>query len=319
MNKHANSRPIVIYRSGSFLSRVQGKEVEDYFELAVVSVGSFWEGEFSVKVATGLDYEEQTLLLPHIVNCEADEKGFRQMVEIFYHEINTKIPFKIGVTLETGLKVDNNAPLSIKNMPINVSDYVKWRHHRTHPKMANSKEEAEGNQLKEYYIFDPNAASTARSKVSKQKDAALQIYLKLKNEPEKIDMMLLLLGHDPREFTGPTKDDLKLNKLREIADGVDTAEMFTNIYAQEDMEISYWIENMIRLNVLTRIGQQVRDTETKKLIGHNRSEAISFFQDPTNDSDVVILKAKLQEVKSKPLQVGAKVTELTSKQAYTVK
>lgn len=312
-SKHPNSRPVTIYRAGSFLTRAQGKEIEEYFELSKVSVGSFWPGDGSQKVATGIDYDEQNLLMPFLINVEAGERGFRAAVEEYFHAIDTRVPHRLGMTLETGLKRDNTKDVAMDNMPLNIDHYVRWRHHRQHPKMAISREEAEGNALKEYYMFDPNAINATKSKDRKEKEAAMQIYLKLANEAEKVDMMLLLMGFDPREFVGPDREERKMDKLKELSEN--KAVDFVEVYQREDMDVAYSIESMIKCGVILQIGSRLIEADTKKLIGHNRAEAIAYFQNPGYENDVIVLKAKWQEAKGRPLQVGARTTVLTAKQA----
>src|SRR5579872_23290 len=103
-----NHRPITIFRAGSFLTRAQGKEIQDYFADSKQGIGSYWEGGHSNKVGTGLSFDEQELLMPYIINCRKEDNLFREKVELFFHEIDTKVPHDKGVVLETGLKLDNN-------------------------------------------------------------------------------------------------------------------------------------------------------------------------------------------------------------------
>lgn len=309
---HPNSRKVTFFRTGSFLARAQGPEIQDYFQSSKQSIGSFWESENSNKVHTGLTFKEQNLLMPHLINSDSDDKGFRGLVDTFFHEINSNVLHGTGLTLETGLEDNNDEAVSKDNMPINIGEYVKWRHHIGHPSVAKNKKEADSDARKEFYIFDPMENRDRASKLVKEKDEAMQVYLKLKSEPEKIDMMLTMLKIDPREFTGPTKEDLKIQKLRELSESDPAG--FKSVYNVDDLEIKYYIAKMVTVDVLLNIGHSYRITSNKRVLGHSLDETVAFFQDPANEQDIALLKAAMQENSKKPIAPGTKKTVLTPKQ-----
>lgn len=315
MDKHPNSKTITIFRSGSFLSRAQGKDVEHHFESAKVSVGSYYEGQYSQKVASGLTFAEEAILLPSIIDAEPTDRQFRERVKAFFVDIDTKVPFGTGITLEIGLTLDNNAPISLNrekpeksNLPINLMEYIRYRHAMGHPYMAKTKDEADSNPLKQYYIFDKETIISKNSKKNTEKDAAIQIYLTVKQDMDKVDMMLTLLGKDPREFTGKEKDDLKVEALRDL--GETEPAKFIETYKEAELEIRYWIKTMVNVNVLKIMGQKYFDAETNKLIGNSLEETIYFFKDDANSEEVVMLKARMQESVKKPLVQGKRKTVL---------
>lgn len=314
--EHPNSRPITIFRAGSFLVRAQGKEIEEYFQMSKQGIGSYWEGGQSNKVGSNLSFEEQKLLMPHLINFEPDDRTFRQEVDNFFHEIDTKVPHGTGVVLETGLKENNDKPLSKTNMPLDISDFIKWRHALRHPKVGISKKESDSSPLKEYYIFDPLSVQNHSKKENEAKDSAMQMYLQLKKEPEKIDMVLTLMGVDPRSFSGPHKDDDKLARLRKFSE--EEPIKFSATYKQEDLTSRYWIENMVNVGILTKIGSKYINTNpqaTTKILGHNIEEVLLWFSDPESGNEVVMLKAQMQEAQKKPIIKGNLKTELTAKNA----
>src|SRR6187551_879291 len=147
-SSHANSKKVTIFRSGSFMSRAQGADTDEYFSMGKVSVDSYFEKKDSRRVATGLSFEEEELLLPSFVDASPQEREFRKNVSAFYTDISTKIPYPGGITLEIGLSSNNDKPVSKDNMPLDTMDFIRWRHAKGHPFMAASKEEAEGNQMK---------------------------------------------------------------------------------------------------------------------------------------------------------------------------
>jgi hypothetical protein len=313
---HPNSKKITIFRAGSFLVRAQGEGIADYYQSSNVSIGSFWEGPNNQKAGSGLSYEEKELLLPHLINAEKDDRDFKRMVEEYFHDMSTKVPYGTGVTLEIGLKEDNNKKVSANNMPLNIAEYVKYRHHVNHPDMAQNKAEAESDPRKQYYIFDPTENQRRRVEKNKEKDAAMQIYLKLANETEKIDMMLVMFEIDPREFEiGEDREliqETKLDKLRELSE--QRPKDFTDNYTQQDLEIKAWLRKMVTAKVLLKIGSAYRNAKDQRILGHNEAEAIAWFEDEQNEQEVALLKSSYQEASRKPVVAGPKRTILTTKQ-----
>lgn len=303
---HRNSKTVTIFRAGSFLSRAQGKEIEDFFSTSKKSIGSYWESTSSKKVGTGLSFAEEAILLPMVLDVPAEDREFRKKVTQFYVDIDTQVPHNTGRTLEIGLELDNDKPISIdikdmskSNMPINIMDYIRYKHAIGHPFVAKSKEEADGNALIEFYIFDKTEVIKKNTKKSDERDASMQIYLTIKPDPTKVGMMLTLLGIDPREFTGPTAEDLKIDALRKQSET--NPKGFIETYQNTDLETHYWIRTMVNTGVLKVIGNKYFDAETNKLIGNTLEETTFYFKDEENSDMVVSLKARIQEAIKKPV------------------
>lgn len=310
---HPNSKKITIFRAGSFLVRAQGETIGEYYASSNVSVGSYWEGQ---KAGSGLTYEEKELLMPHLINCEADDRDFKRMVDEFFHDMSTKVEHQVGVTLEIGLKEDNTKPISSRNMPINILEYVKYRHHKGHPDMAQNKSESDSDPRKQFYIFDPTENQRKKIEKNKEKDAAMQVYLLLAKETEKIDMMLIMFEIDPREFEiGDDKEliqETKLDKLRELSE--QRPKDFTDKYNEKDLEIKAWLRKMVTAKVLLKIGSAYRVAKDQKLIGHNEEETIAWFEAEENEQEVAMLKSYYLEASRKPVVAGPRKTVLTAKQ-----
>jgi hypothetical protein len=292
--KHPNSKVITIFRAGSYLSRVQGKDIEDYFADSKVSIGSFYESENNPTIATGLSFPEQKLLLPTFVDEEADGRDFRKKVSAYYADLDIKLPFK-GLQLEIGLEVDNNGAVTEKNMPLDISDYIKYRLARKHPHMAPSKESADANPIYQYYIFDKEAVVAKNANKTKELDDAMKLFFKIENDPQQIRQFLSLSGKDPREYPAKDRDTLLKAALRDIV--TQKPARFIELFGQEDIEIRYWITAMIRTKVLTQLGERIQVTNSKpaKLIGKNLEEAIAYFLDEENEDYIAGLKALQQE------------------------
>lgn len=301
---HKNSKTVTIFRAGSFLSRAQGKELEDFLSTTKRSVGSYWESASSKRVGSGLSFAEEAFLLPNLLDVPAEDREFRKKVTNFYADMDTQVPHGTGRTLEIGLEDSNDKPVAAKNMPINLSDYLRYRQAKGHPQVALTKEDADGNQMKEFYIFDKTDTAKKNDKKREDKDAAIQIYLQIKNDPMKLDAMLTLLGVDPREFTTPgsSPEDILQAKQTELRIQSEKAPAeFTTVYNEADLEIRYWIKTMINTGVFKLMGAKILDGETNKIVANSMEEAVFFFKDEENSESVSMYKARMQEAAKKPL------------------
>lgn len=293
MIEHPNSRRITIFRSGSFLSRAQGADADIYFSTSSRSIGSYFESASSPRIASGLTFTEEDFLLPLILPVPSTDKEFRSVVQKFYIDINTKVPYNKGVELEIGLLTDNTQPVAPNNLPISLMDYLRYRHAIKHPEVALSKELAEGNSLIQYYIFDASEAIKKQAKKADEKDAAFQLYLDIKPDVRKVEMMLTLLGIDPREYSGEDRVAEMVAALRSKSET--DPDNFIKTYKDNDLEIHYWIKTMLNTGVLKNIGPKYVVAETNKIIGNTLEETTFYFKDEANSDMITGLKAMNQE------------------------
>lgn len=302
MQEHINSRKVTIFRSGSFLTKAQGEDVKDFFSTTKKSIGSYWESTSSKRIGTGLTITEIDILLPEVIEEVPGDREFKKAVNKFYEEIDTAIPYGSGRTFETGLSKSNDLPInrdlkdpSNNNLPLNIMDYIRYRHSLKHPQVGMSKEEADSSVLKEFYIFDKNATTLKNNAIAEERDAAMQLFLSIKKEEAKVNMMLTLLGVEPRDFDN--KDD-RTSKLRTLAES--KPRTFTETYKKEDIEINYWVQTMVNTKILTKRGTRYFVTETNKLLGNTLEEVVDFFNDKTKSDDVIQLKALMQDSLKQP-------------------
>lgn len=306
---HPNSHRITIFRAGSFLSRAQSKETNEYFAQTKESIGSYFESTSSSKVGNGLNFAEEKFLLPEIIDIEAADREFKKKVSEFYADLTTTVPFLTGITLEIGLEENNDKPVASDNMPISLNDYLRYRHAKNHPQVAHTKELSQGNALKRFYIFDPENVQAGNTKKNKEKDAAYAIYLKVKEEPASVDILLTLLGVDPRNYLGKKEaEDLKKEKLRELAEAKPAD--FVSTHEEGELEIRSWIISMVNTKVLTKIGNRYMDPETNEVLANSLEEMIYFFKDEDKSGEITVLKARKQEAMSKPMPKEMRKTQV---------
>jgi hypothetical protein len=309
-SSHPNSHRVTIFRNPSFLSGAQDKEVQAYLATGNESVGSYFESRNSTIIGSGLTIDEKRYLLPDLLGISHEDRTFIEKVNEYYAGMDTPIPYENGKELEIGMQNDNGKPLfikdpngkitfngekySFKQMPINLADYIRYRQIKGHPKVAGSREEAEGNQTKDYYIFDPLVAETVGIAKQDLADEALTIYLGIVGGADaatKIDQMLTLLGKDPRDVGTASERKSTLKKMSEA-----TPKKFVDTYKDENFELKYWVLAFIHAGVWNRAGtSRIIEKESSKLIGNNMQEALAWMQDKENDELIGVYKSKVQD------------------------
>lgn len=302
-NSHQNTRPITIFRANNFLQRAQDTKdnegVASYQDLANRHIGPYLQSNTSKIIGSGLNIQEQELLLPHVIQIDADDKEFKKAVFNFFNELTTKIPPTTGKTLETGLLTDNKKPVSKTNMPIDIEDYVRYRHAKNHPWVAASRAEAEGNSLKSFYMNDPEADEQEKMDKLVLQDKADGIWMQIRNQQAKITMLLTLMGKDEREFLGKNGEAKAKLALRTLIDN--EASRFIKIYEEERFETRYWLKAMITAGIVSQVGESYIITASQKLIGKQELETLLFLEDEKNTDTVTFLKSNTQDALRKPL------------------
>lgn len=306
--KHPNSKKISIFRSGSFIEQAQ-TGAEEFMSLSKKSIGSYYKTHMSKSPGSDLSFEEVDVLMPLVIDIPKEDRTFRKAVTDYFDCVCTVIPYGTGVTLEIGLEVDNSKPITFvddkgkRNLPIKIDEYIRYRHAKGHPQVAQSKKEAQGSMLKAFYIFDAEAVESEEVNQTKLKDTAMATYLSIKDDEKKVDMMLTLLLVDPRTFHGKGAFERKVDHLRSLVDK--SAVKFEDIFKDKHFDSLYVVQTMINTNVLRKIGEQFVDAETGESIGHNTEEAVYWLVDKKNSEKVSILKAKMQEGLKQELAAGA--------------
>lgn len=317
--RHINSKRVTIFRTGTFMEAAQTGAAE-FMSMSKRSIGPYFSGSLGDAIGTGLNFLEIDILMPLIINVPHTDSTFRQKVRDFFASIVTKIAFGSGCELEIGLELDNEKPIGVRNpdgtykeinLPIKIQDYIRYRQALGHPLVAASKSEAQGNILKEFYVFDQTLVDTEAASLRKVVDRATTSYLTLKTDMDKVDAMLTLLGTDIRAYHGAAAADLKVEELHRLA--TTKSREFNEAMDDKEFETRYLIRKMVNTGVVRKIGNQFVDKETGGILGHTEEEVIFYIKDALNSDKVSILKSKTQEAMKNKLALpkNAKTAKTT--------
>ena len=298
-SSHPNSLKVTIFRANNFVQSAQKDEaVADFMSQSSKSISPYWQSNSAKVIGSGLSIAEQELLMPYLIQIEKDDREFRTAVFKFFNSLSTKIPFSTGKDFEIGLEKSNTEPLAKDNMPLDIEQYVRYRHAKNHPWVAGSKSEAEGNQLKLFYIHDADKQHKEDTDKLVIQDEADEIWLKIKNQPQKVTMLLTSLGFDERDYLGRNGETRKQNDLREFINK--DAIKFLSVYRDDRFETKYWLKAMVKASIVEEVGTSFVIKENKKLLGRSEMETVLFLEDPENADTVSYLKGATQDVLRKP-------------------
>lgn len=300
-HKHGNSREISVFLfTGTNWIQIQQKvnqaEKGDqpYFIQSRATIGSYFKPGTNGSIGTGLLDWEVSLLLPSIVDLPSSDREFWKAVNDFYRNIDTAVTPE-GLTLEIGLTEDNEMPISYKqngetvlNLPLNIYDYVIYRHILKHPMVAKTFAEAKeyGGQ-KMWYILDRIAESKIELAKLENRKLADEVYYKVIADKEQIRMFLILAGVNPNQLS---EIDRKL-KLKEIADG--SPQTLIDIENNPNSKAVLFVSDLLELGILTTAGNRILISENNVDLGGSKTEAALTIYDKKS----VELKNRLTALK----------------------
>lgn len=283
--KEPNSRKVIVYQKPGMISAVQ-KELDEYYAMANVSIGGYWSNKTH---GNGLSISEKKLLLPIILDIHPEDRDFNKAVKEFYtSSMVSKIPYKTGLTLEIGLERSNKEPVGPDNMPININDFIRYRHIIHHPDVAAT--EAENTMLKKFYVFDPMADQLRKEMELEVKNRAMEKYLNLKDDKKKSRVVMRLLGELPSKYKTEGEFQTALKGFAETK-----PEMFIKAAEDKDGATKFVIESMVDAKVLRRVGEAIVTVGEGELLGHSLDEVVIEFGKESRAELITTLKIRLQE------------------------
>lgn len=303
---HPNSKKVTVFRSNNFIQNAQKDEAaKDFMDQSSQSIGPYYESSAARIIGSGLSIPEQKLIMPWLLQVEPEDKDFKRTLFDYFNGLTTKIPPTTGKDFEIGLHEDNSKPITKTNLPINIEQYVRYRHIKNHPWVADSLNAAKGNNKKLFYIHDADLQLIADTDKVVIQDEADEVWLKIRNQPQKITMLLTSLGFDERDFIGRNGPVRAKNELRAFIDT--KAPKFLEVYRDDRFETKYWLRAMVKANVVQQVNQSFVIQENKKLLGKSELEAVLYLENTDNADTITYLKGITQDVLRKPNTTRKKV------------
>jgi hypothetical protein len=273
----------------------QNKEAANKFALqGKVSIGSYFETGTS-KTATGLSRSEINLLLPLLIDFDVQDRDFKKEVTKYFDSMFTQIP-STGRELETGL-MDNSLTLGAKlkeggvNLPLEVEDYVAYRHCLGFPFLAKSLKEAKGDPRKTLYILDRKKESLESTSKRELQDTSFAKYLAIKDDSKMVSQVLSALGVSTRDLiTGKALDEVSLLKDASMK----RPKAFIQAADNKDLKLIYTINSMVNLKIVIKEGTRYIFEGSQLAV--SMKDFIEYMRDSKNSKTVAVLKARLEEL-----------------------
>jgi hypothetical protein len=284
---HPNSKVVTIFRILPFHARSQ-KDLTDYYNAASYAIGSYYKSVQSKVIATGLSEAELQLLMPAMIGLHPSDKDFRKELMNYFSDLNTKVP-PTGLPLQIGLEVDNTKPVSAENLPIDVEQYIIYKHALGFPELALSKEVANGDPTKLCYLFDPEREGNTEIKENELLNEAMSHYLTIAKDAKKVAIQLTLLGKDA-DAIPKNKQSAELRKLVNL-----DPKRFLDLVQDESINFRYFLTELVKAKILQKVGARYVDSETNKQVGVNEKDAVLWLQDAENKKTVELFKIRLKE------------------------
>lgn len=266
-------------------------ETQEYFNQGNRHIGSYFNKD-SIRPGTGLTVPEEKLLMPTLLEMSTEDREYNKSVSNYFHEIYIKIPPHDkkksvgGLALNISLE-DNTKPFSKDNLPLNFSDYVKYRFIISHPEVALSEAIGTGDQLKAYFIYDEASVKKEQIAEGNIKDEAITIYIKIKDDMEKVLQFLIALDIPRDEYLN--KETELLRQQAEVA-----PEKFVKVSKNGNLAVIALLKEMIEAKIIEKAGERLLYTESKNIFAVDTKDAIGFLKDPANSNDVLAFKGKIQ-------------------------
>lgn len=290
---------IYIKRAVPFVhDQINSEAMQEQLSMTSKSIGSYYPTKNSPKIGTGLTIEEEKLLLPLQLSISPADINFMKEVSKWYGDFTTRVPGGMGLPLNIGLQVDNSQPISASNLPIELMDYLRYRHALGYPKTAPSPEAAKGNSLIEFYIEDPEKVIKAREADNDIKDKAIADYMTIKGDQDRVNMVLTVMKQHIRKQSGRPPINIstlapseKIIILRELANM--RPEKFSHTVNDPSLKTVYMVEEFLSTGILQRVGNMIVDnTDGQRALGSTVMEVVTLLKDPKEGHTKNRLKAE---------------------------
>lgn len=268
------------------------EEAKEYFGSGYRAISSFFVHN-SIRPGTGLTIAEEDILMPIVLGISIEDREYRSKVVDYFHSISTRVEPHMdedsevgGTPLEISLQ-NPSKPLDRTNLPVNIEDYIKWRHARVHPEVARNRQAGEGNPLKRYYIYDPIEFGKLNQQADDLKDRAIQAFSQIKDDVKRVRQYLSLLTVNPDAYKGKER-----THLRKIADT--DPEAFLKVHNDPNKDLEFLLNLAIQKNIFERIGNKLIWKESQAFFSSNIKDGVAILKDPKNSETLLQIKHHLK-------------------------
>lgn len=250
---------------------------------AMTRLGSALVGQQPVK---GLTKREIDVLLPQVIDEEPGTPQFSTAMKNYFDEKTINVG-PSGVKIVVGKSEDED----IVPLEGHIEDYVTYRWAKAHPQVAETKEKAEKDPNKNYYIYDPEEDKEKRKIKGKVKKNAMIKYAEILEDEPYTDQMLKLFPEYcsiSDLYNMDTSDkEIVLQRIVE-----EKPEEFLEAADDDNLAIYAEIEEMVAANIIDR-----NDTVyyyKDDLIGRGKDKVVAAFKSKEFAQQVNSMRKQLE-------------------------
>jgi hypothetical protein len=272
-------------------------------------IGSKWDKDTS-DVLIGLSQVEQKYILPRLVRNTKDNKDtdWETKVSHYFANMSIKVPYLEGKTLNiattrmsVGKTIEDGKEVEIMfDMPVSPSDYTMYKQCIADPTVATTEIEVLNSNNFKFVLIDEGKEKDKKNVLADAYDKLDILRLKLLSkkkdssefkDPDKIDAVIRLFGKAP-DFMSNEEKSVLLREERDASytmmkDGIKLEQTpFFQIVNDPDLGIKAEIMIYVQTGILEQQGAYYRDPEKDVLIGSDIKQAVNYFKNPVNNSNV---------------------------------
>ena len=244
--------------------------------------------------APALTELEKQKLMPKLINVSATSDLFEERCKAYFANISKEVPVD-GLELEIGFTYpnqeladneDTNNPLVY---PINVEDYVLYKHCLVYSRVARSFEEVNKSNKILFYFYDKE--TELANKLNEQKlilkaHTLIPTLLQNSMKVKQVYTIYNSLKNTPPEYNIENKNDAKGIEVSLFKYAQENPKLFTNIVNDKNAEYTFFISYALEKNIIKKLPNTntivFEKDDNAVTLGNSYVEAITFLKNEKN-------------------------------------
>lgn len=263
-------------------------EVRAWYNETSQAIGPYFRNGDSKRVATGFIEMEERIILPGLLERQSTAADWYQAVSEFFSNYVTKVPTR-GIRLNVSL-YDDSQPLSEKNLPTNIGDYVRYKHALSHPEVAPSEDAAMGDPTARFYLKDLADVKKKNIEFSETVDKADILYIDIRKKEDDLRTISKLIG-------GNHDDAIELVRAEVKAFVAEYPKEFIELVEDGDKLRRLFIRDLVNSGIIEVVSGIYIKADDKLELGDNEDAVIKLLSLKKNEALVNQLGTKLKTVK----------------------
>jgi hypothetical protein len=255
-----------------------------------------------------LSQKEKEEYMPQLLGISKTSERFEGACQEYFNNISVPVPpngleLEIGFTYKSIEDRDREKEEDYVPTPIDVSDYVLYKHCLVYGKVANSPKDVNKSNRIEFFIEDESENKAEKDKANKKMLNVMQLIPPILNDNLKVKQVISVANEQIPESIIP-----KLVNSVDIMDNTDLSlrmfelakaapDMLTAIIKDKTLDVKYLLTKAIEVGIVRKIPNTTTLVFSSQAgditLGNNLSETISILKQEKYQSIFTEIKAKL--------------------------